>query len=111
MPLVSRRGIAANCIRRLRTWRPIWLRPAFESEDDMLRAIDGLAPQAPQIHVMCHSNEFWPGGSPYSRTPEDVARNERRLSVVLDRAVSLGAVPVTLSEYAEILSHDAVPVP
>jgi hypothetical protein len=49
-----------------------------------------------------HSNEVWPGGSPYCQSEEDLEEYLERLRSVLEELVSRrGLVPRTLKEFNE----------
>lgn len=104
MPLSARRGILVRTVRALRPMPPQWLRPAFAEVEEMERTASNLeAEGAGYLHVMCHSNEIWPGTSPYCRSREDLDRFYGRLEGILRHALAQGYRPVTLAGYAAAL--------
>lgn len=80
-----------------------WLRPSYNSAEDMI----GLSTQlirrgAPILNLLFHSSEAIVGGSPYNKTEGELAAFFERLSRFLVFATrELGAVPLTFSEYAD----------
>ncbi len=101
MPLAARGGLAVRLVRALRPAPPRWLRPAFMEAAEMIEVADRLeADGADYLHVMCHSNELWPGTSPYCRNREELDRFYARLEGLLKTALERGYRPVTLAGYA-----------
>lgn len=112
MPLAARGGAAAALVRALRPPAPRWLRPAFAEAGEMAATAERLeAEGAAYLHVMCHSNELWPGASPYARHASDVERFFARLEGILGWALKRGYTPVTVGGYAGILEAAAAPGP
>jgi uncharacterized membrane protein YbhN (UPF0104 family) len=110
MPLNARGSLPARIVRALRPRPPQWLRPAFAWDECLPGMIrDFEAGGCDYLHVMCHSNELWPGASPYSRTRADLDLFYARMESMLGEAISLGYVPVTLSGYAA--AHGVSPAP
>ncbi len=106
MPLAARKGLSVRMIRALRPQAPQWLRPAFmktaEMEAAALRLEKGFGEGGGgYLHVMCHSNELWPGASPYCRDRRDLDEIYARLEGIFRFALGRGYVPVTLADYAE----------
>ena len=102
MPLAARDSLPVRIVRALRPEPPRWLRPAFgkpEGLPGMIRWFE--AEGCDYLQVMCHSNELWPGTSPYSRTRADLDIFYANLESILREALSQGYTPVTLSAYAE----------
>jgi uncharacterized membrane protein YbhN (UPF0104 family) len=106
MPMAARLGLLARGIRAVRPPPPLWLRPAFMDLEGM-KKVAGLMAEEEYLHVMCHSNEFWPGTSPYVSTREDVDRVLGRLEGFLRYALGEGYIPVTLSAYGAIVAAAA----
>jgi hypothetical protein len=101
MPLGSRRGTAAALLKAVRPPPPQWLRPAFRSQaemEDTARSLEGEA----FLHVMCHSNEVWPGTSPYVKTQADLDAYYLRLEGFFRWALDRGYEPATVSGYARL---------
>jgi peptidoglycan/xylan/chitin deacetylase (PgdA/CDA1 family) len=95
-------SIAARLLRRAGWLRPLWLRPYRRFSEDDLRALcDRLAARRrPVWNLMFHSSEAVVGTSPYS--PDEVALEAwyAKLRIVLERARTFGAEPMTLSAFA-----------
>lgn len=106
MPMAARVGLLARGLRALRPPPPMWLRPAFMDLGGMKETARRMG-EEDYLHVMCHSNELWPGTSPYVATEDDVDRVRRRLEGFLEWALDEGYIPVTLSEYAAAVSGTA----
>jgi hypothetical protein len=105
MPLASR-GRAAALARLLRPPAPRWLRPAFADAEAMRETAENLESEgAEYLHAMCHSNELWPGASPYCRTGADAARFFSRLEGFFAWALGRGYMPVTVAGYAAALGE------
>jgi hypothetical protein len=101
MPLAARAGAAVRLVRALRPAPPQWLRPAFMEAEEMIGVADRLeADGADYMHVMCHSNEVWPGASPYCRSRADLDRFYARLEGLLKALIARGYRPLTLGGYA-----------
>jgi hypothetical protein len=109
--LISRRGsrsIAERVIGRLGLGRIAWFRPTFQTVETMVRVADKATRQGVDtLNLMLHSSEVLPGGSPFARTPAEVAalldRMERAVETVLERT---GAVPRTMSEYRRVFDGE-----
>ncbi len=105
MPLAARKSVLAQIIRYLRPSPPQWLRPAFKNMVELEAVAARLEKSdAKYLHVMCHSNELWPGTSPYCKTLEDVNGLFVRLEGICQYALGRGYIPITLSAYAKILN-------
>jgi peptidoglycan/xylan/chitin deacetylase (PgdA/CDA1 family) len=88
-------------LRKAGLARLMWLRPSYSSFDDMCALARRLRDDhVPVLNVIFHSSEIIVGGSPYNRTPDELDAFFTRLDRFLAFAVgSLGAVPVTFSEF------------
>jgi peptidoglycan/xylan/chitin deacetylase (PgdA/CDA1 family) len=88
-------------LRKLGLARLLWLRPSYSSLDDMCTLARRLKDdRVPVLNVIFHSSEIIVGGSPYNRTPDELDAFFTRLDRFLAFVVgSLGAVPVTFSEF------------
>jgi hypothetical protein len=86
----------------------VWAYAAEFTEVDMLRACDSAVAQgAPLVNFFMHSNEVWPGASPYCRSEDDLEKYLARLRRVLEElVVRRGLVPRTLKEF-HAHAHDA----
>lgn len=104
MPLESRRGFVYGLLKKCRSLRPLWLRPAFATVEQMKIVAENTT--ADFAHVMCHSNELWPGASPYSPTAEKCRSLRERLGLFFSFARDAGYNPLTLSEYAALHRRD-----
>jgi peptidoglycan/xylan/chitin deacetylase (PgdA/CDA1 family) len=95
-PYTSRRVLRALGLLRMR-----WLRPSYSSLDDMCSLARDLASwQEPVLNLLFHSSEALVGGSPYNRTPAELAAFCDRLERFFAYATEeLGAVPATFSEF------------
>jgi uncharacterized membrane protein YbhN (UPF0104 family) len=107
MPLASHRHMPLRNVKALRALRPLWLRPAFKSLDEMVRISQHLLEETGFLHVMCHSNELTVGTSPYVTTPQERQQFFQRLEAFFNHAIGLGCTPVTLSEYTDIAVKEA----
>ena len=111
MPLESRSGNIPRLIKAIRPYKPLWVRPALFSTDEMVYAAKQLKPFVNYTHIMCHSNELTVGTSPYSKTPELRERLLMRLRLFFAYAREQGYVPMTISEYATIEKQSVAEVP
>lgn len=96
----SRRRSVARAASRLLAGsgaaRLIWVRPLKHPRADLVRAALSLARRrAPVINVMFHSSEAWVGGSPLSRTSEDVERLYGDLAAICRALLATGTVRAT----------------
>jgi uncharacterized protein (TIRG00374 family) len=107
MPLASHRHVPLRNVKALKALRPVWLRPAFKSLDEMVRISQHLLEETGFLHVMCHSNELTVGTSPYVTTPQERELFFQRLEAFFRHAIGLGCTPVTLSEYTDIAVKEA----
>lgn len=105
-PQLRLRGILNNKWASLAKVR--WLYPSLESTDTMNQLADVLAGRGiPFLNVFFHSSELWPGESPYCRTEADIDRYLDTLEGFFTHAIAtLGAVPMTLAEFAEAYLAD-----
>jgi len=98
LPLLGQR-----LLRRPGILRPVWASPAEQSQsqlDSMVRT--ALAEHPPLFNMAFHSSELMVGGSPKSRTAEEVEEILRRIEGVLEHLVSSRACTfATLTEAAE----------
>ncbi|MBI5142725.1 MAG: hypothetical protein HZA20_11145 [Nitrospirae bacterium] len=88
----------------------LWLRPTVSSFEEMKRLADHLLEKTDckVINIMFHSNECFPGASPYHKTDDDVARFLERFSGIAGYLVSrYGLAPVTLGDHAKIVLAEA----
>lgn len=81
----------------------VWAYPAKFSTVDMVRAASAaLEASAPVVNFFMHSNEIWPGQSPYCRDEQEIDAYLDRLHRTLEElVVKRGLVPRTLAEFAE----------
>jgi len=100
MPLESRSGYIVRCIKAMRPYKPLWLRPAIFSIGEMIETAEKILQTENYVHIMCHSNELSVGASPYSKTPEQRDVIVARLKQFFAYARQNGLIPMTLSEYA-----------
>ena len=57
---------------------------------------------APVVNFFMHSNEIWPGQSPYCKNEQDLDEYLGRLRIALEElVVGRGLVPRTLKEFYE----------
>lgn len=88
-----------RALRLLRIARPIWLRPSYSKEADMLllarRVLDAGLP----ANIIFHSSELLAGASPYNRTREDVERFYRELEALLAYLSENGATGTTFRQF------------
>jgi uncharacterized protein (TIRG00374 family) len=111
MPLGSRKGAVVRMVEAVRPPPPQWVRPAFKSLEEMEATARHLEGDA-FLHVMVHSNELWPGASPYVKTGADLDAFYRRLEGILAFSLARGDVPATVTEYAHAaVATGAVPPP
>jgi hypothetical protein len=96
-----RQYFTRRVLRRLGIARMLWLRPSYSSLVDMQNLARRIrAGGVPILNVIFHSSEAIVGGSPYNRTPGELAAFLERLERFLVFAVTdLGAKPVTFEEY------------
>jgi peptidoglycan/xylan/chitin deacetylase (PgdA/CDA1 family) len=93
--------LTRRVLRKLGIARMVWLRPSYSSLDDMkalARRIkdDGV----PCLNLLFHSSEAIAGGSPYTRTAEELHAFVARLEQFFEYAVGeLGAIPATFGEF------------
>ena len=88
-------------LRLLRIVDVRWLRPSYNSADEMIALGRQLVRRGvPLLNVIFHSSEAIAGGSPYNRTPADVEAFFERLGRFLCFATKdLGATAATFSEF------------
>ncbi len=108
MPLYSRRMPLVSIWRQMRPDAPVWLRPAFSSLNAMRRVGASLAP-AGYLQAMCHSNEFWPGASPYTSDAAECDAFFARLEGIGRWALEHGYQAATLIEAARALAPQSAP--
>jgi hypothetical protein len=104
MPLASQKGFLMSRVRQIRRFRPMWLRPAFNSLDEMKTVAVPLLEETGFLHVMVHSTELACGTSPYVSTEAERQRLLDRLRGIFRFALVRGCTPVTMAEYADIVS-------
>lgn len=95
-------SLLPRLLRHSKLLRPIWLRPYPRfSETELLRLVDRLGERSrPVWNLMFHSSEAVAGTSPYSPDAASLEVFYRKLRAILERALFLGAQPVSLSEAA-----------
>jgi len=88
---------------RLNVIDVVWAYAAEFSAEDMITAADvAVRSGAPVVNVFMHSNEVWPGGSPYCQSEKDLEKYLERLRTALEELVlKRGLVPRTLKEFHE----------
>ncbi len=99
-------------LRKLGVARMLWLRPSYSPLDDMKALASRIkAGGEPILNLLFHSSEAIVGGSPYNRTPQELAEFLARLERFFEFAVGeLGAVPATFSEFhARFCTHAHLP--
>jgi len=81
----------------------VWAYGAEFTSAEMLTAADvAQRAGAPIINFFMHSNEVWPGTSPYCKTKADLdAYHERLRCVLQELVINRGLVPRTLAEFAQ----------
>lgn len=97
VPLLIRRRygrfplFAQRVLRRSSLLRPVWCNPA-RHQDDWLRKMMQVALAQPVSHLNMafHSSELALGGSPRTRTPDEVEAVFRRIAIVLELAAKSG---------------------
>ncbi|HSC25732.1 MAG TPA: polysaccharide deacetylase family protein, partial [Vicinamibacterales bacterium] len=91
-------------LRALRLVKMRWLRPSYSSLEDMIALAGDLARRGePVLNLIFHSSEAIVGGSPYNRTQAELDAFCDRLERFLSFATgTLGAVPVTFSEFRAV---------
>lgn len=99
-------------LRLLGVVRPVWLRPSYSSEEDMLWLAGRLLKnEAPVANIIFHSSELIAGGSPYNRTQEDVERFYRHLESLLGFLAERGAEGRTFREFHSEWAERAIGAP
>ena len=90
-------------LKKLGVVRPMWLRPSYSSQEDMIALARRLAEEGePALNVIFHSSEIVPGGSPYNRTAAEVDAFLGRLDRFLETATrELRATPLTFREFRD----------
>jgi hypothetical protein len=94
-------------LRLARLVKTVVLRPSTSSLEDMKQLAQQMADaNAPVLNVMFHSSEAIVGGSPYNKTPAELARFFDRLAQFVRFAMKdLGARPVTLGQFHRAWTH------
>lgn len=111
MPLGSRKGPVVRVVEAVRPPPPQWMRPAFKTLEEMKATARSLEGEG-FLHVMVHSNEMWPGASPYVKTEADLDEFYRRLEGLFAFSLARGDTPATVTEYAHAaVASGAVPPP
>ena len=90
-------------LKKLGVVRPMWLRPSYSSQEDMIALARRLSAAGESaLNVIFHSSEIIPGGSPYNRTAADVDAFLGRLDRFLETATrELRATPLTFREFRD----------
>jgi hypothetical protein len=104
MPLASQKGFFISRVRQMKRFRPKWLRPAFTSLDEMKTIAVPLLEETGFLHVMVHSTELACGTSPYVSSEAERQRLLDRLRGIFTFALLQGCAPVTMAEYADLVS-------
>lgn len=96
-PYTTKRVLRLARIAKVR-----WLRPSYNSADEMVDLARQLLRRgAPILNLIFHSSEAIVGGSPYNKTEGDLSAFFERLERFLRVATTdLGAESMTFSEYA-----------
>ncbi len=97
MPMASAPSFVRGFLKVVRGRTPVWLRPAFTALPAMQKAADALDASG-YLHVMVHSNELWPGCSPYVRDEVALRGLTGRLTGILRHALKRGYRPAVLTE-------------
>jgi len=81
------------------TSEPVWLRPWYSTRQQMIDLIDEVAnePDTP-LCMMFHNVELIAAGSPYPQTDAEVQRFLDDIEAVMQHAMRLGFVPMTMAE-------------
>jgi hypothetical protein len=112
MPLYANKTLPVRLIRALRPRPPQWLRPAFAGDQPMEETAEYLDRDgADYLHIMCHSNELWPGASPYCTNQMEIDSLYSRMESIFKFALDRGYIPVTLQEYANRFSPSLIQNP
>ena len=102
VPRVTRiRGLLSR--DRLGLLDVVWAYPAEFTAEEMIQAGE-MAERAgaPVVNVFMHSNEIWPGQSPYCKSESDLEAYLARLRSFLEElVVTRGFIPHTLAEFDE----------
>lgn len=88
---------------RLNVLDVVWAYPAEFRTEEMITAGDiAIRSGAPVVNFFMHSNEVWPGQSPYCKNERDLDDYFERLRAALEElVVGRGLVPRTLREFYE----------
>lgn len=100
-PVTRIRGLLSR--DRLNLLDVVWTYPAEFTADEMIQAGE-MAERAgaPVVNFFMHSNEVWPGQSPYCTSEQELEAYLARLRRALEElCVARGFVPRTLDEFAE----------
>jgi hypothetical protein len=91
-----------RALRLMRIARPIWLRPSYSREPDMLWLAGRLLERnLPALNVIFHSSELLAGASPYNRTETEVVRFYDGLERLFDFAARRGVPGRTFREFRD----------
>jgi len=89
-----------RALRLLGIARPVWLRPSYSPDADILWLAGQLfESQVPALNVIFHSSELLSGASPYNRTEADVERFYASLSKLFEFAARAGIEGRTFREF------------
>ena len=93
-----------NKARNILLGKDIWLRPAVNSEEEMLLLIKRVEKQkVPYLEFMIHSTELMPGGSPYTKDEAQVERLYERMEKIFAYVSKSGYQGITLQDYYELI--------
>ena len=83
-----------------------WLRPALQTEEEMLSLINYvLELGSPYVMFMIHSSELMPGGSPYCKTQDDVNDLLNKLESIFIKIQKIGN-GISLKDFYNLIGND-----
>jgi len=96
-----------NRLKNIIIGKDLWLRPVWNSEDELKELADCSLQTADYCEFMIHSSELMPGGSPYFQTEEAIEELYRRMEKLFSY-VSAKAMGETLREYYDRRINDFI---
>lgn len=90
---------------------PLWLRPIKGSKpmETLVKSIRKKKPDT-YLEFMVHSSELMPGGSPYTRTPEQYEQFYAAMEAFFEYVASLNYQGCSLSEYKRMITKENINV-
>lgn len=93
-----------NRTRNVLLGKDLWMRPAVNSAEEMLKLIKVVEKQGiPYLEFMIHSTELMPGGSPYTKDQMQVERFYERMEKVFETVTKSGYQGIILRDYYELI--------